>query len=164
VSIVHLNQVNLIGRISKTGPQLRYAENGVPVCSLVVEVDEFGPGEKIYTSYIPVDVSGKHAEQTSVELEAGDLVQISGKLRYKSTVDAKTSQKVSKMIVSTWGIQQRERAHGDAGTVTTSASGEQILCPRGRTFNQSQPRPQNGGPGIHAGSLNRVNRTERTEH
>jgi hypothetical protein len=65
-------------------------------------------------------VSGKHAEQTSEELEPGDVVQIARKLRYKSTVDAKTSQKVSKMIVSTWGIQQRESAHAGVDPEKTS--------------------------------------------
>jgi single-stranded DNA-binding protein len=106
---VHVNVCTLVGRVSQAGPKLSYASSGTPVCSLVVEVDELGPGEKVYTTYLPVRISGRYAEQTSVDLEAGDVVQISGKLKYESLVDAKTQQKTSKLVISSWGIQQREK-------------------------------------------------------
>jgi single-strand DNA-binding protein len=108
---VHLNSVQLIGRLSKR-PELRYTESGTPFCSLVVACDEVGPGAKIFTTWIPVDITGKYAQQSAVDLEEGDEVQISGKLKYKSVVDKQTQQKTSKLIVSTWGIQQRTPAPG----------------------------------------------------
>jgi single stranded DNA-binding protein len=120
---VHLNSVHLIGRLSKR-PELRYTESGTPFCSLVVACDDVGPGEKIFTTWIPVDITGKYAEQTSVDLNEGDEVQISGKLKYKSMVDKQTQQKVSKLIVSTWGIQQRTHAESPQVERTDEGKGD----------------------------------------
>jgi single-stranded DNA-binding protein len=92
--------------VSVKGPALRYAENGTPVCSFVLEVDELSQG-KTFTTWIPCEISGKNAEQTAGEVEAGDILQISGKWKYKSTVDQKSGVKVSKSVVSSWGIAQR---------------------------------------------------------
>jgi hypothetical protein len=39
----------MIGRVSPKGPQLRYAENGTPSCSFVLEIDEVSQG-KVYTT------------------------------------------------------------------------------------------------------------------
>jgi single-stranded DNA-binding protein len=131
---VHCNVVTLVGRVSQAGPELSYASSGTPVCSLVVEVDEFGPGDKIFTSWLPVRTTGKHAEQTSVDLEPGDIVMVSGKLKYESSVDKQTQQKTSKLIISSWGIQQRQPAQDD------SASGGSVSQKKGqpRSFNLSQ--------------------------
>ena len=81
-------------------------ENGTPACSFVLEVDELSQG-KVYTTFIPCEISGKFAEQTSVEVEAGDVLQIAGKWKYKSVVDPKSGAKVSKPVVSSWGVSQR---------------------------------------------------------
>jgi single-stranded DNA-binding protein len=104
---MHVNHCLIIGRVSKTGPRLTYASSGTPTCSLVVEVDELGKGGAVFTTYLPAEVTGKYAEAVAAEVEAGDEVQILGKLKYKSVVDVKTSLKVSKLIISTWGISQR---------------------------------------------------------
>jgi single-stranded DNA-binding protein len=103
---MHVNVSTIVGRVNKP-PQLRYAENGTPCCSLVVEVEEHGKDGATFLTWLPVEISGRYAEQTSVEVEAGDEVLISGKLKYKSPIDSKTQQKTSKLIVSSWGIQQR---------------------------------------------------------
>jgi single-stranded DNA-binding protein len=103
---LHLNSCLIIGRVSKTGPKLTYASSGTPTCNLVIEVDEIGRGGEVFTTYLPVEISGKYAESTAETVEPGDEVQIAGKLKYRSTVD-KTGAKVSKLIVSTWGIAQR---------------------------------------------------------
>jgi single-stranded DNA-binding protein len=107
---VHVNTCTLVGRVSPAGPKLSYASSGTPICSLVVEVDEMGLGEKIFTTWLPVRITGKYAEQTSVDLEPGDIVQISGKLKYESAVDQKSQQKSSELVISTWGISQRQPA------------------------------------------------------
>jgi single-stranded DNA-binding protein len=72
------------------------------------------------TTYIPCEITGKSAEQTASEVEAGDVLQISGKWKYKSSVDPKSGVKVSKPVVSSWGVSQRlsgnpsEPGEGDA--------------------------------------------------
>lgn len=124
---MHVNVCTLVGRVSPAGPKLGYASSGTPVCSLVVEVDEMGPGEKIFTTWLPVRITGKHAEQTSVELEPGDIVMVSGKLKYESSLDLKTNQKTSKLIISTWGIQQREPLVTSQSAVPNSTSGDAAL-------------------------------------
>ena len=55
-------------------------------------------------------ITGKYAERCSVELEPSDVVMVSGKLKYESSLDVKTQVKTSKLIISTWGIQQRQPA------------------------------------------------------
>lgn len=102
-----MNHILIIGRVSKNGPKLTYAASGTPTCSFVVEVDELGKGGEVFITYLPVEISGKYAEAASAEVEPGDEVQLSGKLKYKSAVDPKTQTKTSKLIISTWGIQQR---------------------------------------------------------
>jgi single-stranded DNA-binding protein len=103
---VHLNSCLMIGRVSPKGPALRYAETGTPFCSFVLEVDEVTNG-KTFTTYIPCEITGKFAEDTSTTIEAGDVLQISGKWKYKSVVDQKSGAKVSKPVVSSWGVAQR---------------------------------------------------------
>ena len=56
--------------------------------------------------HLPVELWGQ-AEAAAETLEPGDEVMMTGKLKYKSVVDAKTQAKVSKLIVSSWGISQR---------------------------------------------------------
>jgi single-stranded DNA-binding protein len=107
---VHINHALIIGRISKAGPKLSYASSGTPICSLVVEVDEVGKDHQTFTTYLPVEVSGKYAETVAAEVEPGDEIQIVGKLKYKSVVDPKTQAKTSKLIISTWGVNQRTPA------------------------------------------------------
>ena len=103
---MHLNSCLMIGRVSAKGPQLRYQENGQPACSFVLEIDEVTHG-RTYTTYIPIEIAGKYAEPTAAEVEAGDVLQISGKWKYKSVVDQKSGAKVSKPVVSSWGVAQR---------------------------------------------------------
>jgi primosomal replication protein N len=66
---MHLNTCTIVGPVSKTGLKLTYTSSGTPICSLVVEVDEVA-GEKTYTTWLPVEISGRYAEQTSAEVEA----------------------------------------------------------------------------------------------
>ena len=114
---MHVNHCLIIGRVSKNGPKLSYSSSGTPVCSLVVEVEEVGRGGETFTTYLPVEVTGKYAEQTATGIEPGDEIQVSGKLKYKNLIDQKSSQKTSKLIISVWGIAQRV-----AGVVSPVAS------------------------------------------
>jgi hypothetical protein len=65
-----INHVVLTGTCADLGPKLTYnAASAKPECqlTLVVEVDELGPGEQVYTTYLPVDITGCCAEQTAVD-------------------------------------------------------------------------------------------------
>lgn len=106
---MHLNSCFMIGRVRAKGPQLRYAENGTPLYSFLLEIDELTNG-RTYTTYIPCEITGKYAEQTAVGVKPGDVLQLAGKWKYKSTVDPKSGVKVSKPVVSSWGISQRQAA------------------------------------------------------
>jgi single-stranded DNA-binding protein len=110
MAALHANHALIIGRVSKAGPKLTYAASGTPTCSFVVEVDELGKGGEVFTTYLPAEISGKYAEAVAAEVEPGDEVMISGKLKYRSGVDPKTQMKISKLIISTWGISQRTPA------------------------------------------------------
>jgi hypothetical protein len=48
---LHVNLVLLVGRVSANGPHLRYAENGTPLCTFVLEIDERSQG-KVYTTVL----------------------------------------------------------------------------------------------------------------
>jgi single-stranded DNA-binding protein len=103
---MHLNSVQLIGHVSKNGPKVNYASNGNPTCTFTLEVDELGKGGEVFTLYLPVEIWGQ-AEHAAEMLEPGDEVMLSGRLKDKSVVDAKSQVKVSKLIMSSWGISQR---------------------------------------------------------
>ena len=55
-------------------------------------------------------------------IEPGDVLHLVGKWKYKSTVDQKSGAKVSKPVVSAWGIQQRQPATTAPGGVADSTS------------------------------------------
>ena len=127
---MHVNTVLLVGRIGKNGPKLSYASSGAPTCAFTLEVDEVSKTGDIFVLYLPIELWGQ-AEVAAETLEAGDEVMVSGKLKYKSVVDAKTQVKTSKLIVSSWGISQRQPAQDDSasgGSVSLEAHAE-IVAP-----------------------------------
>jgi single-stranded DNA-binding protein len=99
---VHLNKVLLMGRICARGVRVTYDERAIPTCAFTLEVDELGK-DRVFTSYLPVEVVGKYAEAAAEALEPGDEVLVEGKLKYKNFPDAK-GQKTSKLLVSTWQV------------------------------------------------------------
>jgi single-stranded DNA-binding protein len=123
---MHLNSVQVIGRVGKAGPKLSYGSSGAPSATFTLEVDEISKSGEVFVLYLPVEIWGQ-AEIAAETLEAGDEVMLSGRLKYKSVVDAKTQVKTSKLIVSTWGISQRPPASTSPGDVDDSASVE-VAC------------------------------------
>jgi hypothetical protein len=83
---VHLNSCLMIGRVSPRGAQLRCAENGTPLCSFVLEIDEVGSG-KTFTTFVPCEITGKYAEESSVTIEPGDVLQTERNVRYAAIMD-----------------------------------------------------------------------------
>lgn len=75
-----MNNVCLIGRITKD-PTLRYTggEN-LAVCRFTLAIDD-GYGEKKRTSFIPIIVFGKSAENCDRYLHKGDRAGVSGKIQ-----------------------------------------------------------------------------------
>ena len=106
---LHLNSVNLMGRIGKNGPKLSYGSSGNPSCTFTLEIDEITKSGEVFVLYLPIELWGQ-AEVAAETLEPGDEVMLTGKLKYKSVVDAKTQAKTSKLIISSWGISQRQPA------------------------------------------------------
>jgi single-stranded DNA-binding protein len=129
---MHVNVCTIVGRISKRGPKLSYASSRTPTCEVMLEVDEVSKGRQVFTLYAPVEIMGKYAETAATELEGGDEIQVSGKLKYKLSIDPKTSQKTSKLIISTWGVSQRI-------PLQTSPVDEGSLGYQGGELTQDQP-------------------------
>ncbi len=67
-------------------------------------MDELGNAGKVFRVYVPIDITGKFAEEVAEQLEPGDEVLVDGKPKFTSVIDAKTSQKSSKLIVSSWTV------------------------------------------------------------
>ena len=78
--------------------------------------------------HLPVELWGQ-AEAAAETLEPGDEVMMTGKLKYKSVVDAKTQAKVSKLIVSSWGISQRLQGKTSGPAEGDSISPGEIVAP-----------------------------------
>jgi single-stranded DNA-binding protein len=132
VIVVHLNKQLLLGRVGAKGPELRYNAKGTPYCSLVVETDKAGTDGQVYTSYHRVEITGRFAEDLSVTLEPGDEILVEGEHQYRSTVDAKTGQKKTTCVLSTWGVSQRIPRLQDERTASgegDAASQGEIVAP-----------------------------------
>lgn len=123
---MHLNSVQVIGRVGKKRPDWGYTSSGAATCAFTLEIDEPSKGGEVFTLYLPVEIWGQ-AERAVELLEPGDEVMLSGRLKYKSHVDAKTQQKVSKLILSSWGIQARQPATTSPDAVPNSTS-EEVAC------------------------------------
>lgn len=76
-----MNQVQLIGRLTKD-PEVRYTtgENATAVARFTVAVDD-GWGENKKTSFIPCVVFGRQGENCEKYLAKGSLVGINGRIQ-----------------------------------------------------------------------------------
>jgi single-strand DNA-binding protein len=80
----NFNRVILMGNLT-ADPELRYTQDGTPVCSLRMAINEFyttPAGEKKQdVIYVPVTVWRKQAETCAEYLKKGRPVMIEGKLK-----------------------------------------------------------------------------------
>jgi single-strand DNA-binding protein len=97
-----INKVIVMGRVQE-GLKLTYSPEGTPQCSLTVLVEEGGKDGSTYKLYLPVDVFSTHAEWVAAHVNAGDLVLIDGKLRWKSWLDTQ-GQKQGKLALMGWQV------------------------------------------------------------
>ena len=74
-----INSVILTGRLTRE-PEVRETAGGMAVCSFTLAVDD-GFGEKKHTSFIPVKVFGKTAENCGKYLAKGRLCGVQGKIQ-----------------------------------------------------------------------------------
>ena len=75
-----INHVVLVGTIGRYGCELRYHTTGTPYASFMLMLVDGTPEGKFYTTMVPCEVWGKHAEATT-ELAPGTLVAFTGKVR-----------------------------------------------------------------------------------
>ena len=76
-----MNNVNLIGNLTRD-PELRYTTgaNATAVCRFTIAVND-GYGEKQRTSFIPIVVFGKQAENCDRYLAKGRRVAVTGRIQ-----------------------------------------------------------------------------------
>ena len=85
-----LNKVMLIGRLGRD-PELRYAQNGSPICNLRIATDESytdRDGNKVErTEWHSVAVFQRQAENCATYLSKGSLVYVEGSLQTRKWQD-----------------------------------------------------------------------------
>lgn len=74
-----MNQVNLIGNLTRD-VELRYTTDQKPIARFSIAVND-GYGEKQRTSYIPIVVFGKQAENADRYLSKGSKVAVNGRIQ-----------------------------------------------------------------------------------
>lgn len=74
-----MNQVNLIGNLTRD-VELRYTTEQKPIARFSIAVND-GYGEKQRTSYIPIVVFGKQAENADRYLSKGSKVAVNGRIQ-----------------------------------------------------------------------------------
>lgn len=124
-----LNTVTLAGRLTRD-PELRYLDNGTPLCKLGLAVDD---GYKGATSWVAtpifVDVAcWKELAERVGELRKGDPVLVEGKLKFESW-EGKGGGKQSKLTVTAMRVhelawKEKNEADGYEHTPTPEANND----------------------------------------
>jgi single-stranded DNA-binding protein len=73
-----------LGRVGRYGVTLRH--QGADCASFLLNIPEGGRDDQIYTTRIPVEIYGKHAQDAKM-LAPGQLVLVEGKLRKRKRPD-----------------------------------------------------------------------------
>lgn len=125
-----LNKVMLIGRLGRD-PELRYAQNGSPICNLRIATDESytdRDGNKVErTEWHSVAVFQRQAENCSTYLSKGSLVYVEGSLQTRKWQDQQGQDRYTTEIKA-----QRVQFLDRKGDVQRGAPGDG----GGRTWNQ----------------------------
>jgi len=98
-----MNQVSLVGRLTKD-PELRYIPNsGTPVASfnLAIDRDYKKKDGTIETDFIPIQIIGKSAELCANYLEKGRLVALNGSIRVENYKDQEGNNRTFTKVSST---------------------------------------------------------------
>ena len=123
-----LNEVKLIGRLTR-GPELKENTKGLAIAQLNLAInetykDKYGSQEKSVT-FVDVDAFGKTAENCVTYLKKGQLVFVSGKLRFSSWDDKKTGDRRTKTSVSASDVQFLDKPNSANKTERTPEEEEE---------------------------------------
>lgn len=89
-----MNKVLVLDRVGKDGVTLQPSQQGADCASFVLAVPACGRDGKVYTTRIPIEIWGKHAQEATT-LSAGYLVLVEGKFRKRKRADAAWALMVS---------------------------------------------------------------------
>ena len=81
-----LNLAILIGRLT-ADPELRYTPNGTAVASFTIATDRFDKEGEKETTFIPIVVWRKQAENCAEYLRKGSLAAVEGRINVRSYED-----------------------------------------------------------------------------
>lgn len=129
-----MNNVQLIGRLTKD-PELRYTPgNGQAVCTINLAVDEPSSKEENKTIFISVVVWGKQAENLATYMTKGSMIAINGRLSTRS-YEAKdgTKRYVTEVIANAYnGVKYLSSGNGksksNANSQIQDVSGVNTFC------------------------------------
>ena len=76
------NRVILVGRLTRD-PELRFTNNGTPVCQFALAVDS-GYGENKRTDFINIVVWNKQGENCNTYLSKGKMALVDGRLQIRN--------------------------------------------------------------------------------
>ena len=95
------NRTVIIGRLGRD-PELRYANNGTPVCNMSLATDEGyknQQGEKVErTEWHKITIWGKQAESASKYLAKGRMALVEGKLETQKWQDQQGNDRYTTQI------------------------------------------------------------------
>jgi len=98
-----MNQVSLVGRLTKD-PELRYIPgSGTPVASfnLAIDRDYKKKDGTVEADFIPIQIMGKSAELCANYLEKGRLVALNGSIRVENYKDQEGNNRTFTKVSST---------------------------------------------------------------
>jgi single stranded DNA-binding protein len=98
-----LNKLIICGKVTDAGPKLTYTSEGTPQCSFTLMVEEPGRDGSPFKLFVPVELFGKQAEPVAEQVNAGDVVLVDGKLRWRSWIDKK-GEKQGRLGVMAWAV------------------------------------------------------------
>jgi single stranded DNA-binding protein len=81
-----LNTVAVVGVLARD-PHMRLEDNGTQVTSFTLKIEEPGKDGQTFSLFVNVECYGRKSEQAAF-LGAGDLVSVTGKLKFRSHVDS----------------------------------------------------------------------------
>ena len=93
-----LNNVVLTGTLERD-PITRFADHGTQQVSFTLRLTEAGPAGQAFTLYVPCECYSGVAEQAG-ELNAGDSVLVSGKLKWTSYTAKDGTKKTSLAVLA----------------------------------------------------------------
>ena len=96
-----LNLAILIGRLT-ADPELRYTPNGTAVASFTIATDRFDKEGEKETTFIPIVVWRKQAENCAEYLRKGSLAAVEGRINVRSYEDKEGKKRwVTEVVAET---------------------------------------------------------------